>query len=264
MLLHSYGGAKSWHIMHYEDGKSKLFKLGRFPTLGLSDARQKALDFLRDPKAHTEKPTTPDTFEHVVEQFFKIYVAKKGLRTAKIMRQRIDKHLMPAFKDREFASIRRKDLIAVLDQIEEEHGASMHDAILATFRSIVTFYSSRDEDYRSPLGPKMKHYDGKPRERVLDDNELKAFWTATSTLGCFGTLVRVLLLTGQRRQKVAIMMVRYFSRWHLDLGNRAKRKAECRNDQIAEDGPRSDHGATEAVSKHISVRRRTATQESRF
>jgi hypothetical protein len=101
MLLHSYGGAKSWHVMHYEDGKSKLFKLGRFPTLGLSDARQAALDFLRDPKAHTEKPTTPDTFEHVVEQFFKIYVAKKGLRTAKIMRQRIDKHLMAPFKDRE-------------------------------------------------------------------------------------------------------------------------------------------------------------------
>jgi integrase len=205
LLLHSYGDTKTWFVMHYESGKSRLFRLSRYPVLKLGDARQAALDFLRDPKAYTEKQTTPDTFEKVAGDFFKLHVEKKKLRTAKILKQRLDKHLMPTFKNREFVSIRRKDLIAVLDRIEEEHGASMHDAILALFKSIVTFYSSRDEDYRSPLGPKMKRYQGKSRSRVLNDDELRAFWKATATLGTFGALARVLLLTGQRRQKVTMM-----------------------------------------------------------
>jgi integrase len=206
VLLHSYGDTKSWHVMHYEQGgKSRLFKLGRYPVLKLADARQAALDFLRDPKAHTEKPIAPDSFASVAEQFLKLYVDKKKLRTGKVIKQRIDKFLMPAFADRAFVAIRRKDLIAVLDKVDEAHGASMHDAVLATFRSIATFYASRDEDYHSPIGARMKRYHGKPRERTLDDDELRAFWKATATLGTFGTLTRVLLLLGQRRQKVATM-----------------------------------------------------------
>jgi integrase len=43
----------------------------------------------------------------------------------------------------------------------------------------------------------------KPRQRVLNDAELRAFWRATATLGYpFGPLFQFLLLTGQRRNEV--------------------------------------------------------------
>jgi integrase len=45
------------------------------------------------------------------------------------------------------------------------------------------------------------------RDRILNDDEIRALWQATlgDGLGRFGRLVRVLLLTGQRREEVAGM-----------------------------------------------------------
>jgi integrase len=210
MVKHSYGGSLTWYVMHYEGGKSKLFKLGKYPVLKLAPARQAALDFLANPKkAIVEadpKAEAPKTFVQIVDKFFAIYVAKNKLRTAKVIRQRIDKHLIPTFKDYEFASIRRRDLVKVLDQVEEDHGTAMADAILGIFQAIANWHCSRDEDYKTPIGPKMKRSKTKrKRERVLDDPELKAFWAATGELGTFGAILRVLLLTGQRRSKVCSM-----------------------------------------------------------
>jgi integrase len=49
----------------------------------------------------------------------------------------------------------------------------------------------------------MKRYKSNPRKRALiDDAEIRAFWHATETLGTYGALARVCLLTGQRRAKV--------------------------------------------------------------
>jgi integrase len=43
----------------------------------------------------------------------------------------------------------------------------------------------------------------KPRERILTDAEIKALWAATEPAGTFHTIVRLLILTGQRRGEVA-------------------------------------------------------------
>jgi integrase len=43
------------------------------------------------------------------------------------------------------------------------------------------------------------------RERVLSDYELKRVWTASASMGAFGAIVRMLVLTGQRREEVAGM-----------------------------------------------------------
>ncbi len=43
------------------------------------------------------------------------------------------------------------------------------------------------------------------RVRILDDDEIRAVWQAASENGTFGAFVRVLLLTAQRRDKVASM-----------------------------------------------------------
>ena len=42
-------------------------------------------------------------------------------------------------------------------------------------------------------------------KRILDEEEIRALWAATDEMGSFGALVKVLLLTDQRREKVATM-----------------------------------------------------------
>jgi integrase len=43
------------------------------------------------------------------------------------------------------------------------------------------------------------------RNRILDDNEIRALWKVAEANGTLGALVRMLLLTGQRLSKVAAM-----------------------------------------------------------
>ena len=50
-----------------------------------------------------------------------------------------------------------------------------------------------------PVAPTMK------RERVLSDDELSAIWRTTDGAGPFNGIVRLLVLTGQRREEVAGM-----------------------------------------------------------
>ncbi len=50
-----------------------------------------------------------------------------------------------------------------------------------------------------PLEPVAK------RDRVLSDDELRAVWNATAGPGSFNSIVRVLILTGQRQEEVAGM-----------------------------------------------------------
>ena len=40
------------------------------------------------------------------------------------------------------------------------------------------------------------------RKRVLDDDELRRVWHAAADAGAFGAIVRLLLLTAQRREKI--------------------------------------------------------------
>ncbi|WP_246550510.1 tyrosine-type recombinase/integrase [Bradyrhizobium liaoningense] len=224
ILRHSHGGARTWACMYYEEGKSRTIKLGRYPVLTLAEARDAARKFLQDPQEAIEQRTPSDSFDKVVLDFIALNVKKRQLRSAKVIEQRIAKHLTPEFKGREFASIRRRDLSRLLDKIELENGAAMADAVLGIFRQIANWVESRDEDYRSPVGKKMRRSDSKPRDRVLSDDELRAFWWATGELGTFGALARTLLLLGQRRQKVALMKWTDLRGdvWHLATATREK------------------------------------------
>lgn len=51
----------------------------------------------------------------------------------------------------------------------------------------------------------MHRHGQQKRERWLNDDEIRALWTACGDSGTFSALLKTLLLTGQRREKVATM-----------------------------------------------------------
>lgn len=66
---------------------------------------------------------------------------------------------------------------------------------------------------RNPVIGTNKAAEEKPRDRVLKLDEIKCIWQATGEPGDFNAIVRLLLLTGQRREEIASMA------WsELDLG----------------------------------------------
>jgi integrase len=67
----------------------------------------------------------------------------------------------------------------------------------------MTWHQTRDENYTSPIVRGMKRNRAKPRARIFNDNELRQLWQAAD--GSFGALLKILLLTAQRREKVVTM-----------------------------------------------------------
>src|SRR5438045_604810 len=78
VLRVSYGGTKTWRALFYVHGKARSFGLGRYPIVGLRQARERARAFLLNPQAALVKVTS-GTVAEIVAEFLTRYVEKKGL-----------------------------------------------------------------------------------------------------------------------------------------------------------------------------------------
>ena len=172
----------------------------------VEQAREKAREAISAIKAGQDH-SSPQSFEAVSEQWLKRHVDAKGLRSADETRRYLNKYILPAWGGRDFTTIRRGDVAALLDKIEDTAGPVAADNALKRISTICVWYQSRHDDYVSPVVKGMRRSSTKERarNRILSDEELRAVWKAASENGTFGAFVRVLLLTGQRREKVASM-----------------------------------------------------------
>ena len=104
--------------------------------------------------------------------------------------------------------IKRSDIVRLLDKIEDDNGPTMADAVLATLRRVMSWHESRDDDFTSPVRRGMARTSAqeRARQRILNDDEIRAVWRAAeATPGPYGALVRFLLLTAARREEAARM-----------------------------------------------------------
>jgi integrase len=120
----------------------------------------------------------------------------------------------PHWQHRPFREIKRGDVAALLDRIVDQNGARQADVVLAIIRKMMNWYATRNDDYSSPVVRGMGRYNAGDRKRKrflgmplaegrdYNDDEIRALWTACGESGTFGALVKVALLTGQRREKV--------------------------------------------------------------
>jgi integrase len=201
-------GARSFVIvMRDPRGKQHWRTIGT-PPMSIEDARDLARTAIR-----SIRQASPDSFEGVAQEWFKRHVVKRGLRSAFELERFLNANIIPAWAGRDFASIKRNDVAKLLDRIEDENGPRQADYALAVVRQICNWYATRDDNYSSPVVHGMRRTNPKERARarVLSDEEIRALWRACS--GSYGNLVKFLLLTAQRREKVAAM------RWEDLKGN---------------------------------------------
>jgi integrase len=184
-------------------GKQIWVTLGNTDAMAIEQARDQArvsLKRIKDGQPAVEPPPVqPDSFRSVAENWLHRHVAKEKLRTQPEIERCLAKYVFPHLADRAFTSIRRSDITALLDYVEDNHGARQADLVLATVRSIANWYATRNDDYLSPFTRGMRRSSGGKRSRILTDDELQAVWKEAEASGRFGALIRVLLLTGQRR-----------------------------------------------------------------
>jgi integrase len=192
-------------------GKQVWARIGTADVLGIEEARDKAREAIKRIKeglpAFEPPPVEPDSFKDVSENWLKRHVEAKGLRSAGEVKRVLKRYVPPVWQKRAFADILRSDFAALLDQIEDDHGKWTADAVLSVLRSLATWFASRNDGYTPPFVKGMRRTSKQERKRTrfLGEAELRAVWLEAAQAGGFGAFLQILLLTAQRREKVATM-----------------------------------------------------------
>lgn len=223
------GGAKSFVAVALNpSGRQVWTTIGPADTFTIADARTQARNIIRRTR-EGKPPIEPkaETFAAVAESWMARHVRKNGLRSAPEIERMLGRHVLPAWGEREFLSIRRSDVATLLDRVEDAHGGRAADYVLTTVRSLMNWFAARNDDYTPPIVRGMRRQDPRAhaRARILDDDEIRAIWEAAEAGGTFGAIVRLCLLTAQRSRKVARMRwadLATDGEWHVTVDAREK------------------------------------------
>jgi integrase len=114
-------------------------------------------------------------------------------------------HLKP-LHDMRLDQIHRRDVASRLSIIAAESGAVTADRVRSNLSSLYAWAIGEGLVDTNPTVGVTKHAaDIKPRDRVLDDNELVAIWNAVpKRFGQhYGSVIKLLMLTGCRADEIA-------------------------------------------------------------
>ncbi len=212
-------GAKSWALRYRFAGKPAKLTLGKWPIMGIAEARTAAGDALqevehgRNPNAAKKAAkadakeaalTERDKIKTLVADFDKRHLSK--LRSGALVRRSMDKYVVAKWGDRDIGEITRRDIVDLLDGIADDGHGVMANRIRAYLSKFFGWAVDRDIIAASPaIGLKVSVKET-ARERVLSDDEIRWLWAACDKAGYpFGPFTRLLLLTGQRRNEVSEM-----------------------------------------------------------
>ena len=162
----------------------------------------------RDPLAEMRQSASADknTFKAIADD----YLARDGsrLRSKDQIKAVLERHAYPRIGSKPIDGLKRSEIVQMLDKVEEAAGPVAADRTLAHVRKICNWHASRSDDFNSPIVRGMARTKPKERrrQRVLNDDELRAVWKAAEGQRTpFGWLVRYILLTMTRRNEAARM-----------------------------------------------------------
>jgi len=197
-------GAKTFAVVARDPrGKQVWHTIGSAELHKLDDAREFARVAL---KAIKDDRAGPESFESVSAEWYKRHVLnpERQLRSAKAIHRYLEMHILPAWGGRDFASINRGDVAKLLDGIEDRAGPVAATKALTHLSGIFNWYARRHDNYISPLvsGMARSSIKERARKRILSDDEIRSVWEVD---GPYGAILKLSLLTAQRRDKVASM-----------------------------------------------------------
>jgi integrase len=210
-------GARAFVLNYRLRGREYRFTIGAWPDWSALKAVREARD-LRQRIDRGENPLddrAPVAATSSVAAVLDEFVARHVRNPRQPLRKRTVSAYESAFKrlvkprigKLSIYEVRRSHIIRMLDEIEDENGLVMADRTLAYLRKAFNWYATRDDQFNVPVvrGMARTRPKERARTRVLSDDEIRAIWPELAEAGTFGTLVKLLLLTAQRRDEVAQM-----------------------------------------------------------
>ena len=159
-------------------------------------------------KAEKAKLAGKNTVNAVLDLFIARHV--KNLRSAKTVERCLEVYVRPRIGSKSIYDLKRRDIVDMLDAIEDADRAVTADRVLAYVRKAFNWYAARDDEFTPPIvrGMARTKPSERARTRALADDEICSLWTAlesTDSPEPFRAMVRVLLLTAQRKNEIGLM-----------------------------------------------------------
>jgi integrase len=205
-------------VTHYP-GQMHASRRGLVAT-DLKEAREEALEWKRlirrgvDPQEE-EKRKRQEALRRRKNTFLSVaeaYIAdlhRRECRTATFAERDIRRELISRWAERPVTEITRADVVALVEAIRDRPAPYSAHAAFGFCRTLFGWAINcgvygLETSPCDHLKPARLICERKPRQRVLDDDEIRALWIATGKLAYpGGYMLRMLLLTGQRLTEVA-------------------------------------------------------------
>ena len=187
--------SKSFVVMYGE--KRRLKTLGRFPDLSLADARKQAKLFISQ-HIFEPAPTAEHDYATVVSEYINDCEGRVRLTTMKGYRLYLEgiKFSGP------IGRVTQNDVLKALKKYTSS--PSSQNYAFTTFKVFFNWAVRRQYAAHNPLAALKRPHKMSPRERVLDEGELKAVLEhARANRDRFTDIIQLLIFTGQRKGEIA-------------------------------------------------------------
>ncbi|WP_439925590.1 tyrosine-type recombinase/integrase [Nitrobacter sp. JJSN] len=215
-------GSKTYVLRTRYPGEASASRreIGKVGEIELTDARDKARGWLKlvgegkDPakveakKRDVQIERDATTVNAILDDFVKRHVSK--LRSEDQITAALDAHVRPQIGETSIYDLKRRQIVEMLDHVEDSAGPVMADRVLAHVRKAFNWQAARDDDFLSPIVRGMARTKPKDRarKRVLTDEEIRDIWNGLETAkvpACYPAYVKSLLLLMTRRNESAAM-----------------------------------------------------------
>jgi integrase len=213
MLRVSASGVKSWALLYrrQSDQRRRRVTLGRFPRMGLKEARVtaaghfKAIGSGADPAGEAIALRKVETVSELLDR----YIADSPPRSAKWateVERIFRKNVRPAIGGHKINIVTRADILAVLNAVKDRGSGVAANRTLAAIRRALNWAVAEGHMATNPAVGVSQRVRERPRDRALSEEEIRAFWTGLDNAPmAAGTklALKLALVTGQRIGEIA-------------------------------------------------------------
>jgi integrase len=192
-----------YYIRYRHNGAQIVRSIGRHGPLTPDTARAKALQLLGIVAGGTNpfsQALTGDGFAIAIDRYLERRRASLKPKTFAEL-ERYLRHYSSPLHRLQLAEIDRRKVAALLGEIETSSGSASRNRARSALSAFFSWCVAEGLLDANPVTGTAKADEGGSRERVLTPEELRELWHGLGT-DRFSDIVRLLLLTGQRRNEI--------------------------------------------------------------
>lgn len=179
----SASGRKTFTLYYRHRGRMRRIGLGRYPDVSLEKARKLAIQqrgrILDGADPAGEKQAEHAHDDHTVQALYELYRSRKEkvLRSWSEVRRIMEKEVLPRWRHRRVADIRRRDVRELVEE-KAQTAPIQGNRVLERISALFTFAVDQDWIEANPAWRIKKPGQERSRDRVLTRDELRELWSA--------------------------------------------------------------------------------------